>query len=81
MRKHPLIALIAFTFVAASIFIGTAGASSINAVPVRATSHLAKGGSALDGCSHGQSQMAGGDGTRAAHMLRRSSRPCYHRTR
>ena len=46
MRKHPLIALIAFTFVAASIFIGTAGASSINAIPVRATSHLAKGESA-----------------------------------
>ena len=44
MRKHPLIALIAFTFVAASIFIGAAGASSINAVPVRATAHLSKGG-------------------------------------
>jgi len=46
MRKHPLIALIAFTFVAASMFIGAAGVSSINnSVPVRATSHL-KGESA-----------------------------------
>ena len=36
MRKHPLIALIAFTFVAASIFIGAAGASSVNnSVPVQ----------------------------------------------
>ncbi|MGP8152235.1 MAG: hypothetical protein ACLPXU_16340, partial [Acidimicrobiales bacterium] len=44
MRKHPLIALIAFTFVAASMFIGAAGAGGINsAVPVRATSHLSKG--------------------------------------
>ncbi len=46
MRKHPLIALIAFTFVAASIFIGAAGASSVNnSVPVRATAHLSKGDS------------------------------------
>ena len=43
MRKHPLIALIAFTFVAVSIFIGAAGASSINSVPARATSHLDSG--------------------------------------
>lgn len=46
MRKHPLIALIAFTFVAASIFIGANGVSSINnSVPARATSHLNNGGS------------------------------------
>ena len=42
MRKHPLIALIAFTFLAVSIFIGAAGASSINSIPARATSHLSK---------------------------------------
>ncbi len=43
MRKHPLIALIAFAFLATSIFIGAAGASSINLIPVRATSHLSRG--------------------------------------
>lgn len=41
MRKHPLIALIAFTFAAASIFISAAGASSIDGVPARATSRIA----------------------------------------
>jgi hypothetical protein len=66
MRKHPLIALIAFTFVAASMFIGAAGVSSINnSVPVRATSHL-KGGSLRQSVS--------------ALALRRSSRQ-WSRTR
>ncbi len=40
MRKHPLIALIAFAFLAIATFVGAAGAGSINSVPVRATSHL-----------------------------------------
>ncbi len=43
MRKHPLIALIAFAFVAVSIFVGAAGAGGINSIPVRATTHLAVG--------------------------------------
>ena len=37
MRKHPLIALVAFTFLAVSIFFGTSGARTLNSVPVRAT--------------------------------------------
>ena len=40
MRKHPLIALIAFAFLAITIFVGAAGAGGINSIPVRATSHL-----------------------------------------
>ena len=40
MRKHPLIALIAFAFLAIATFVGAAGAGSINSIPVRATSHL-----------------------------------------
>jgi Transglycosylase-like domain len=40
MRKHPLIALIAFAFLAISTFVGAASAGNINSVPVRATSHL-----------------------------------------
>ncbi len=43
MRKHPLIALIAFAFLAISIFVGAAGAGGINSIPVRATTHLAVG--------------------------------------
>ena len=42
MRKHPLIALIAFAFLAISTFVGAAGAGSINSIPVRATSHLSQ---------------------------------------
>jgi hypothetical protein len=42
MRKHPLIALIAFTCSAVLIFIGTAGASNFTSVPVRAISHSGK---------------------------------------
>ena len=52
MRKHPLIALIAFAFLAVSVFIGAAGASGINSVPVRATSHLHEGKSRPVGCAH-----------------------------
>jgi hypothetical protein len=43
MRKHPLIALIAFAFLAISTFVGAAGAGSINSIPARATSHLSHG--------------------------------------
>jgi len=43
MRKHPLIALIAFAFLATSIFVGAAGPGGINSIPVRATTHLAVG--------------------------------------
>ena len=43
MRKHPLIALIAFAFLAISTFVGAAGAGSINSIPALATSHLIHG--------------------------------------
>jgi hypothetical protein len=43
MRKHPLIALIAFAFLAVSIFIGAASASSFNSIPARAVTHLKNG--------------------------------------
>ncbi len=70
MRKHPLIALIAFTFVAASIFIGANGVSSINnSVPARATSHLNNGRKwSIDGGDH-QSQVARSNGARARSGL------------
>jgi pyruvate/2-oxoglutarate dehydrogenase complex dihydrolipoamide acyltransferase (E2) component len=43
MRKHPLIALIAFAVLATSTFVGAAGAKGFNPIPTRATSSVRLG--------------------------------------